>query len=91
MGGKVWDSSFVPIRKVEEAQPPPLYEPVLGQIEVGVNDDPENLIVHGMVETYDLILAHQIREFIRLWYRAYDASRVTFISGTVVAVPLKIL
>ena len=35
-------------RKVEEAQPPPLYDPVLGRIEAAVNDDPESLIVDGM-------------------------------------------
>ena len=35
-------------RKVEEAQPPPLYDPVLGRSEAAVNDDPESLIVYGM-------------------------------------------
>ena len=48
-------------RKVEEAQPPPLYDPVLGRIEATVNDDPKNLIVDSMEETYDLILSHYIR------------------------------
>ena len=54
-----------------------------------MNDDPENLIVDGIEETCGFILAHQIRELIRLWYRTYDASRVTLISGNVVAVSLK--
>ena len=54
-----------------------------------MNDEPENLIVDGIEATYDLILDHHIRELIRLWDRADDASRETLISGTVVAVPLK--
>ena len=78
-------------RKGEEAQYPPLYDPVLGRIEVAVNDDPDNLIVDGMEKTYDFILAHQIRELTRLWDRADDASRATLISGTAVAVTLKTL
>ena len=52
-----------------------------------MNDEPENLIVYVTEETYDFILAHQIRELIRLWDRADDASRATLISGTAVAVP----
>ena len=56
-----------------------------------MNDDPENLIVDGMEETYDFILDHHIRELIRFWDRAYDASMETLISGTAVAVPLRIL
>ena len=78
-------------RKGEEAQPPPIYDPVLVHIEAAVNDEPENLIVDGMDETYELILAHQIRELIRLWDRADDASRAILISATVVVVPLKIV
>ena len=35
-------------RKGKEAQPLPIYGPVLGRIEAAVNDDPENLIVDGM-------------------------------------------
>ena len=57
-------------RKGEEAQPTTLYEPVLGRIEAAVNYDPHNLIVDGMEETYEFILAHQIRESTSLWYRA---------------------
>ena len=64
---------------------------MLGRIGAEVNDDPEKLIVDGMEETYDFILAHHIRELMRLWDRSYDASRATLISGTAVAVPLKIL
>ena len=45
-------------RKGEEAQPPPLYDPVLVRIEAAVNDETENLIVYGTEETYDFILAH---------------------------------
>ena len=74
-----------------ETQPPPLYEPVLVRIEEALNDDPENLVVDGIEATYDLILDHHIRELIRLWDRADDASREILISGTAVAVPLKIL
>ena len=44
--------------KGEETQPPPLYEPFLGRVEAAVNDDPENLIVDGMEDNYDFILAH---------------------------------
>ena len=32
----------------DEAQPPPLYDPVLVRIEAAVNDDPEKLIVDYM-------------------------------------------
>ena len=64
---------------------------MLGRIEAAVNDDPENLIVYSMEETYDFILAHQIRELIRLWDRSDDESRSMLIYGTVIAVPLKIL
>ena len=78
-------------RKGEEAQPPTLYDPVLGRIEAAVNDDPDKLISYGMEETYDFILAHQIRELIRLWDNADDASRAAIISGTAVAVTLRIL
>ena len=78
-------------RKGEEAQPPPLYDPVLGRIKVAVNDKPENLIVKVMEETYDFILAHQIREMIRLWDSADDVSRAILISGTAVSVPLNFL
>ena len=56
-----------------------------------MNDEPENLIIDGMEETYDFILAHHIRELMRLWYRSYYASRATFMSKTSVAVPLRIL
>ena len=45
----------------------------------------------GMEDTYYLILSHQIRELISLWDRAFDASKETLISGTVVAVTLRIL
>ena len=45
-------------RKGEGAQPPYIYDPVIGRIEEAVNDDPENFIVDGMEETYDFILAH---------------------------------
>ena len=87
MGGKVRDSRFTPRQKRGGA----LYDPVLGRIEAAVNDDPDKLISYGMEETYDFIPAHQIRELIRLWDRSDDASRAALISGTAVAVPLKIL
>ena len=64
---------------------------MLGRIEALVNYDPDNLIVDSMEDTYDFILAHHIRYLIRLWDRSDDASRATLISGTAVAVPLKIL
>ena len=67
MGVQVWDSSFVQGRKGEEAKPPPLYDPVLGRIKTAVNDNPGNLIVDGIEETYDFILSHHIRELIHLW------------------------
>ena len=74
-------------RKEEVAQPPHLYDPVLGRIEATVNDDPKNLIVDVMEENYYFFLAHHIRELICLCYRADDASRATLISGTATAVP----
>ena len=64
---------------------------MLGRIEAAVNDDPENLIVYIMEDTYEFILAHHIRELICLWERADDAYRATLVSGTAVAVPLRIL
>ena len=79
------------VRKGEEAQPPPPYDPVLGRIEAAMNYDQENLIVYGMEDTYDFIMDHHIRELMRLWYRSDDASRATFMSETSVAVPLRIL
>ena len=79
-GGGYGTAASLQGRKGEKVQPPPLYDLVLGRIELAVNDDPENLIVDGMEETYDFIL-----------YRADDASRATLLSGTAVAVPLKIL
>ena len=48
---------------------------MIGRIEAAVNDDPENFIVYGMEETYDLILAYHIMELICIWDRADDASR----------------
>ena len=90
MGGQV-TAALLNVRKGGEAQPPPLYDPVLGRIEAAVNDDPDNLIVDGIEETYDFILAHQIREFISLCDRSDYSSRATLISGTSVAVPLRIL
>ena len=74
-GDRYGTSSLIQGKKGEKAQPPPLYDPVLGRIEAVVNDDPENLILYGMEKTYDFILDHQIREFICLWYRADYASR----------------
>ena len=71
--------------------PPPLYDPVLVRIEAAVSDDPQNLIVDDMEETYDFILSHQIRELIIFWDRADDSSRAVVISGTAVVVPFKIL
>ena len=56
-----------------------------------MNDDPGNLIVDGMEENHDFILEHHIRELIHLWDRVDDASRETLISGTAVAVSLRIL
>ena len=56
-----------------------------------MNDDPENLIVDGMEDTSNFIVAHNIRELIRLWYRSDYAFRATLISGTAVEVPLRIL
>ena len=70
-------------RKGEEDQPQPLYDPVLGRIEAAVNDDPENLIVDGMKETYEFIMDHQIRELILIWDRADDDS------NAFMSVPLK--
>ena len=100
-GDGIWDklswgdrygiAALLQVRKGEEVQHPPLYDPVLGRIEVAVHDDPKDLIVDGMEATYGLFLAHHIRELMRLCNRADDASRETFISGTAVAVPLKIL
>ena len=89
MGGRYGTAASLQGRKGKEAQHPPLYDPVLGRIEAAVNDDPENLIVDGIEETYYFILVHHIRDLIRLWDRAYDASRSTLISGTAVSVPLK--
>ena len=86
-GNRYGTSDSIQGRNADQAQLPHLYDPVIGRIEAAVNDDPENLIVDGMEETYDFILAHQIRELIRLWDRADDASRATLISGTAVAVP----
>ena len=56
-----------------------------------MNDDPENLIVDILEDTYEFILAHHIRELICLWERADDAYRATLMSGTAVAVLLEIL
>ena len=56
-----------------------------------MNDDLENLIVDGTEETYDFILAHNIRKLIRLLDRADDTSRAELISRTAVVVPLRIL
>ena len=56
-----------------------------------MNDYLENFIVDGMEDTYDFILAYQIRELIHLWDRSDNASRATLIPGTAVAVPLRIL
>ena len=64
MGGQVWDSSITPKKKEEGGQPPPLYDRLLVRIEAAVSDDPQNLIVDDMEETYDFILSHQIRELI---------------------------
>ena len=64
-GDRYGTAALLQVRKGEEAQPPPLYDPVLGRNEVAVNDDPEDLIVDGMEKTYDLILDHHIRELIR--------------------------
>ena len=83
-----WTSHYFPSSL---QQPPPLYDPVLGRIEAAVNDDLDNLIVDGMEETYDFILAHNIRELIRLLNRADDTSRAALISRTAVVVPLRIL
>ena len=41
-------AAYLQGRKREEAQLPPLYDPVIGRIEVAVNYDPENLIVDGL-------------------------------------------
>ena len=90
-GDKYGTKALLQVRKGEGDQPPPLYEPVIGRIETAVNHDTENLIVDGMEETYYFILDHQIREFISLWDRADDASKATIISGTAVAVPLRII
>ena len=78
-------------RKGEEAQPPHLYGPVLVRIEAAVNDDPWNLILDVKEETYDFTLAHQNREFIRLWDKEGYESRATFVSRTAVAVPFRII
>ena len=40
LGDRYGTAAFLQVRKGEEAQPPPLYEPVLGQIEVEMNDYP---------------------------------------------------
>ena len=53
-------------RKGDEDQPQPLYNQVIGRIKVAVNNDPDNLIVDCMEETYEFILDHQIREMIRI-------------------------
>ena len=53
--------ALLQVIKGEEAQPPPLYDPLLGRIEAAVNDEPKNLAVDGMMDTYDFILAQQIR------------------------------
>ena len=47
-GGRYRTADSLQGRKGGEAQPLPLYDPVLGRIEAAVNDDPENLIVDGM-------------------------------------------
>ena len=49
-GDSIWDQlswryrygteDFIQGRKAEEAQPPPIYDPMLGQIEAAVNDEP---------------------------------------------------
>ena len=74
-GDRYGTAALLQIRKRKDAQPPPLYDPLLGQIEAEVNDDPNNLIVDGMEGNYEFILAHQIREFMNLWDREDDASR----------------
>ena len=91
LGDRYGTAALIQGIKGEETQPPPLYDPLLGWIEAVVNDDPENLIVDCMEETYDFILARQIRELIRFWDRADDASRAALISGTNVAVTVRIL
>ena len=60
-GDRYGTSALLQGRKGEEAQNTPRYDPVIGQIEAAVNDDPENIIVDGMEDTYDFILAHHIR------------------------------
>ena len=90
-GDRYGTAALLQDRKGEEAQPPPLYDPVIGRIEAAVNDEPYNLIVDGMEETSNFILAQKIRESMSLWDRADDGSRATLISGTALAVPLRIL
>ena len=90
-GDRYGTSASLQGRKGEEAQPPPLHDPVLGRIKEAVNDDPDNFILDSMEENYDFILAHQIRELIHIWSRADDAFRAILISGTAVAVPWRIL
>ena len=91
MGDRYGTADSLQGRKGEEAQTPPLYEPLIGRIEAAVNYDQENLILDVMEETYDFILAQHFRELVCLWYREDDASRAALIYRTDVAVPLRIL